>query len=120
MLELLGTTWPVFFGMTVFVMRFAAFMTGQELANGWRPIWQVVLYCAMLGGADRFLVFALFQGKLFLFSGYLIDTVVLIAIGLASYRFTLGRRMVAQYPWIYERIGPFGWRKKESADKISE
>jgi len=27
-----------------------------------------------------------------------------------SYRATLAKRMVAQYPWLYRRNGPFGWR----------
>jgi hypothetical protein len=93
--SLLGTTLPVFIGMTVFVMGFAAFMTGQALANTWQPAWKAAV-----------------DGELFLFSGYLIDTAVLIGICLASYRLTQAHRMVTQYPWIYERRGFFGWREK--------
>jgi len=56
----LGTSAAVFFVLTVCVMGFAAFMTGQALANTWRPAWQVVVYCVLLGLVDRFLSFALF------------------------------------------------------------
>ena len=110
--SLIGTTWPVFIAITVVIMGFAAAMTGQGLAKTWRPVWQVLLYCILLGGADRFLVFALFEGELLLFSGYLIDTVVLIAISSISYRLTQVNLMVTQYPWLYERAGLFAWRDK--------
>ncbi len=110
---LLGTTWQVFIGITVVIIGFAAAMTGHGLANTWRPIWHVVLYCILLGGADRFLVFGLFEGELFLLSGYLIDTVVLIAISLLAFRLTQVNRMITQYPWLYERAGLFAWRDKQ-------
>ncbi len=110
---LLGTTWQVFIGITVFIIGFAAAMTGHGLANTWRPYWHVVLYCILLGGADRFLVFGLFEGELFLLSGYLIDTVVLIAISLLAFRLTQVNRMITQYPWLYERAGLFAWRDKQ-------
>ena len=109
---LVGTSWPVFIGITVIIMGFASFMTGQAVAKTWQPMWQVVVYSILLGGADRFLVFALFEGELFHFGGYIIDTLVLMAIGALGYRLTLARNMVGQYPWLYERNGPLGWREK--------
>lgn len=112
---LLGTTVGVFVGVTVCLTGFAAFMTGQALAQGWRPAWQIVPYCLLLGAADRFLVWGLFKGAGLLPSGYVIDTAVIMAICAAAYRLTLARRMTAQYPWLYERTGPFGWRRRGSA-----
>ena len=109
---LLGTTLPVFIGVTVLLMGFAAFMTGQALANTWRSAWQVVSYSLLLGCADRFLTWSLFEGALFSLSGYLIDTAVLLAICLFAYRITQANKMVSQYPWVYERRGLFGWRRK--------
>ncbi len=109
---LLGTTWQVFIGITVVIIGFAAAMTGHGLANTWCPFWHVVLYCILLGAADRFLVWGLFEGELFLLSGYLIDTVVLIAISLLAFRLTQVNRMITQYPWLYERAGLFAWRDK--------
>lgn len=109
---LIGTTWPVFIGVTCVLSGFAAYMTGQALAATWRPVGQVLLYGLLLGFADRFLTWALFQGELLSLSGYLIDTAVIIAIAFSAYRMTLAHRMIAQYPWIYERAGLFNWREK--------
>lgn len=109
---LLGTTIPVFVGVTVVLTGFAAFMTGQALATTWKPLWQVLLYCLLLGLADRFLVWALFQGQMLLFSGYVIDTAVIMAVAISAYRLTLARRVTAQYPWLYKRTGPFTWRAR--------
>ncbi len=75
-------------------------------------MWQVVFYCLLLGLGARFLIFSLFEGKLLSLSGYLIDAGVLVAIGLFAYRLTQARKMVSQYPWIYERAGLLGWREK--------
>lgn len=112
MVDILGTTWPVFIGITCLLLGFASFMTGQAVANTWRPMWQVVPYSLLLGAADRFLTWGLFQGELLLLSGYIIDTVVLLAIAALAYRLTLARKMVAQYPWVYERTSLFTWREK--------
>ena len=112
MTGLLGTSLPVFFGLTLLVMGFAAFMTGQGLANTWRPMWQCGVYSLLLGCADRFLTFSLFGGELLSVTGYVIDTLVLFAISAAAYRMTQARKMASQYPWIYERTSLFTWREK--------
>ena len=107
---MIGATLPVFIGMTVILIGGAGFLTGQALARGWRPIWQVVGYGLLLGIADRFLIFALFEGTLMTFAGYAIDCVVILALALIGYRTTLAAKMVSQYPWLYRRAGPFAWR----------
>jgi hypothetical protein len=112
---LLGTSLSVFIGVTLLLMGFAAFMTGQALASTWRPMRQALLYAFLMGLADRFLTWGLFQGELLSVSGYLIDSLVLAAIALAAYRMTRARRMASQYPWIYERTGLFSWREKGGA-----
>lgn len=112
--ELLGTTLPVFVVITVFITGFAAYMTGQALATTWKPVWHLWIYCALLGAAARFLIYALYQGQLWSISGYVIGTLVLGVIGLFAYRLNRARKMVAQYPWLYERTGFFGWRKRHS------
>ena len=93
-------------------MWFAAYMTGQGLALTWRPTWHLFLYGALLGFSDRFLVFALFEGELLSWGGYAIDTAVLIAISLFAFQLNRARKMVSQYPWLYDRAGIFGWRDK--------
>lgn len=109
---LIGTSIPVFIGITVALSGFAAFMTGQALAATWKPAWQVVIYSGLLGLLDRFLTWALFQGELLSVSGYLIDTLVILVIALVGFRFTTVRCMTKQYPWMYERKGLFSWREK--------
>jgi ABC-type uncharacterized transport system permease subunit len=111
---LLGTTFPVFLGLTVVLIGGAAILTGQALANNWRAAWQVVLSCIGLGLADRFLVYALFGGELLSLTGFLIDTAVITAIGLVAYRVTRVRKVVSQYPWKYERDGIWSYRQKQA------
>jgi hypothetical protein len=111
--ELLGASPGVFVLVTVFIIGFAAYMTGQALATTWKPVWHLLIYCVLLGGAARFLIFALYEGELWSLSGYVIGTAVLIAIGLFAYRLNRARKMVAQYPWLYQRTGLFGWRDRQ-------
>jgi hypothetical protein len=110
--SLLGTSLPVFFAVTVVIIGFVAYMTGQGLANTWGPPWQMFAYCALLGCASRFLIFSLFDGQLLSLSGYAIDATVLMIIGAFAFRLTRARKMVSQYPWLYERVGVFGWRSR--------
>lgn len=113
--ESLGVSLNVFLGLTVGVMGFAAFATGQAIARTWKPVWHAVIYALLLGVGDRFLTFALFDGELLSSGSYLIDTSVLLAITLLGYRLNLARQMVRQYPWLYRRTGPFTWRRKHGA-----
>lgn len=103
---------PVFIGVTMLFMGGCAFMTGLSVANTWRPLGQVLAYCLLLGAADRFLVFALFDGPLLNLGGYFLDTAVLTLIAAAAWQATRARRMTLQYPWLYERVGLFGWRER--------
>jgi len=93
----------------------AAAMTGQALARNWRPMWQIVPYALLLAAGDRFLAFALFGGALLSLAGYAVAGVLLLAVAFAAYRLTQARRMVQQYPWLYERVGWFGWRRRGDA-----
>ena len=112
--DVLGNDPSVFVGLTVVLFGGAAYMTGQALAQTWRPIWQAVPYTLMLTIGSRFLSFALFDGELLSITGYLIDWVVLLLLALLAFRITQARRMVSQYPWLYERAGLFGWRARGS------
>ncbi|WP_413203653.1 DUF6867 family protein [Rhodospirillum sp. A1_3_36] len=109
---LLGSSPLVFLLFTVVMVGWAAFMTGNALASTWRPMIQTVPYGILTGLANRFFVFALFGGELLSVTGFLIDTTILIGISLLAYRMTQARKMVGQYPWLYERTGLLGWREK--------
>jgi hypothetical protein len=110
--SLLGTSIAVFVTVTVIVIGFAAYMTGQAIANTWGAFWQLLIYCALLAFASRFLIFSLFDGELLSLSGYIIDAAVLMMIGAFAFRITRARKMVTQYPWLYERVGVFGWKSR--------
>ncbi|MEI8395553.1 MAG: DUF6867 family protein [Rhodospirillaceae bacterium] len=101
---------PVFFGLTIGLFGTCAFLAGQGAAGAWHGPGRVLLQCIVLAAADRFLVYGLFGGTLWSPAGFIGHGIVPVIIGLCSYRLTLARRMVTQYPWLYERDGPFGWR----------
>jgi hypothetical protein len=108
----------VFLLFTAMLMGGAGYMAGQALATTWRPVWQVIAYSLLLGAVDRFLVFALFNGSLLSVGGYVLDTAVIAAISLCGYRLARVRRMIGQYPWLYERNGVFFWRKKGDSGSV--
>lgn len=114
---LLGASPLTFLGTTVILTGFAAYMTGHSLARNWRPAWQILPYGLLLGGVSRFLIHALFGGVMFSATGYLIDSAVLLAISWIGFRLMQVRKMVGQYPWLYERAGPFAWRDKPQQDR---
>lgn len=102
----------IFFFMTVIIGGSAAFLAGRALASKWRPWFMAVLYMIPLGLALRFFHYALFNGSLLSLHYLITDTLVLIAGASLGYRLTRVRQMVGQYPWLYERSGPFSWRAK--------
>jgi len=107
--------WGIFIGVTVILAGGASWMMGQALAGTWRPIWQVIIYALLLGLADRFMIYALFEGELLSLNGFIMDSLTLLVIGLASYRITQVKTMVKQYPWMYKRGSIFHWKEQDSA-----
>jgi hypothetical protein len=110
--DLLGTSIDVFVGVTVVIFGGAALLMGRAIGDTWRPAWQCVLYGAMLALADRFVIYALFGGDPLRVSGLLVDGLVIVGVALLAQRVTRARKMVSQYPWLYERAGPIGWRER--------
>ena len=102
---------PVFIGLTLGLFGGCAFMTGQALATTWRNWWHCIPYALMLGAADRFLGYALFDGPLLSLPGWMLDSLTLSVVALLAWRLTMARRMTDQYPWLYVRTGPFSWRE---------
>jgi hypothetical protein len=112
MSQLVGCSPWAYLAITIVLLGFAAYMTGQALAATWRPVWQLFVYTALLGLASRFLIYALAEGPLLLWTGYLIDVGVLLIIISFAYRLTRARTMLRQYPWLYEPSGLLGWRAR--------
>lgn len=90
----------------------AAWRTGQAVAEGWTPIWPVLVYTAIIAAAVRFLHYALFGATLLSPQSFLIDTVLLTVVALLAYRIRRARHMTEQYGWIFERSGPLTWRDR--------
>lgn len=104
--------WPVFLGLTVCLFGGGAWLMGTAIAATWRSYWQVVGYGVLLTLFDRFLNWGLFGGALLSPVGFLRDGAVIVAIGLLAWRLRRVERMVKQYPWLYEKAGPFAWRRR--------
>ncbi|HMQ71734.1 MAG TPA: hypothetical protein PKA84_10840 [Rubrivivax sp.] len=102
----------VFVFVTVVLGGAAAYASGRAIARTWQSIALLVFYCALLACAVRFLHFALFDGTLLSLPAWLTDFAVMLAAGLLGFRLTRVTQMVTQYPWLYERAGPFGWRPR--------
>ena len=112
---LLSEGFGVFVGMTLLVSGPAAFLTGQNQAEAWQPWWKVAFYVVILLIGQRFLAWSLFHAAALHPGSILLNGAILFGIAMAAWRATLARRMVRQYPWLYERTGPFGWREKSAA-----
>jgi len=90
----------------------AALLAGRAISATWRPYWYVVAYMLLLGAGVRFLHFALFKADILSLSSYAADTLYLMAVASVSFRMTRTNQMARQYPWLYERTGPFTWRER--------
>ncbi|WP_421694838.1 DUF6867 family protein [Aestuariivirga sp.] len=102
----------IFLVLTVIMGGGAAFLAGRGLAMKWRPVWMAVLAMVPLTLGLRFLHYALFEADLTSLHYLVTDFLILLAFCLLGYRMTLAKKMVRQYPWIYEANGPLGWRSK--------
>ena len=101
----------VFLLVTIILGGGAAALAGRAVASTWRPVWQVVAYMFILGGAVRFIHFA------FSTAPYCPCTIIWSIAGLPGcrilgFRAERGRQMVTQYGWINEPDGPLRWRRK--------
>lgn len=102
----------IFVLVTIVLGGGAALLAGRAIAATWRQWWQVVVYMLILGGAVRFIHFALFGGTLLSPHYYAIDSAVCLAAGLIGFRAARASQMVRQYRWINVPDGPLRWRRK--------
>jgi branched-chain amino acid transport system ATP-binding protein len=72
----------------------------------------VVPYGLLMAVGNRLLSFMLFGAPLLSVTGYAAAALVLMALAALSHRLTFVRKMVDQYPWLYQRHGLFQWRAK--------
>jgi len=98
--------------VTVVLGGWAAWMTGRAMAITWRSYLQLVAYLLLLAAAVRFIHYALFECTLLSLRYYIVDAIVILAIGSLGFRYTRAKQMTTQYRWLYERTGPFSWRER--------
>ncbi|MGH6932523.1 MAG: DUF6867 family protein, partial [Dongiaceae bacterium] len=70
-----------------------------------------IAYALLLAVANRLFGNFFFAQSVLSITGYIVGALVLIAIALISYRVTKARKMVMQYPWLYQRSSLFSWRE---------
>ncbi|MFY7962232.1 MAG: DUF6867 family protein [Elsteraceae bacterium] len=109
-----SVSWHEFILLTLIFFGWIGYMTAASLGRTWRPAWHNVAYGFCLAGANRLLEMMLFQGDLSSLRGFLVASGYLIVVMLLSYRITVTKMMVTQYPWLYERTGLLGWREKSA------
>jgi hypothetical protein len=102
----------VFLLVTVVLGGGAAALAGRAIAVTWRPWWQVVSYTLILGGAVRFLHFALFGGTLLSLHYFVVDSLICMMFGFAGFQAARAAQMVTQYPWINGPDGLLRWRRR--------
>ncbi|MDJ0514533.1 MAG: hypothetical protein QNJ62_13915 [Methyloceanibacter sp.] len=102
----------VFIILTLIIGGGAAFLAGRGLARGWRPLWRLFFYMALLAGAVRFFDYALFDGKLLSVYYYAVAYLVLLTAGLLGFRSMRTTQMVTQYHWLYKRTSPLTWKDR--------
>jgi hypothetical protein len=90
----------IFLLLTVVIGGGAAFVSGQAIAETWRPFWQVIGYGLLLALVVRFLHFALFEEVLLSLRNYIVDAGVLLVLAVIGYLQARSRQMATQYNWL--------------------
>ncbi|MCA0421979.1 MAG: hypothetical protein LCH61_01435 [Proteobacteria bacterium] len=102
----------LFIFVTIGIGGLAAWQTGRAVASVWKPRWQLLFYCLLLGAAVRFTHFALFEGTLLSLHYYIVDTLIVTAIAFLGWRAARAGQMARQYEWLFTASGPIGWARK--------
>ena len=105
----------LFLLVTVLMGGGAAWLAGRAIAATWRPWWHVAFYMLILGGAVRFIHFALFEGTLLSPQYYVVDTLVCLVFGFLGFRATRAAQMTTQYRWINDPAGFLRWARRGAA-----
>ena len=81
------------------------------------PRYSLLAATLLIGGAVRFIHFALFEATLLSPASFALDMLFLLAVGTLAWRLTRVKQMVTQYDWLYERAGPLAWREKAVGER---
>jgi hypothetical protein len=102
----------IFILVTVILGGGAAALAGRAIALTWRPLWQIVAYTLILGGAVRFIHFALFDGTLLSVHYFIVDSAICMALGSIGFRGARRSQMLTHYWWLTMSDGALRWRRK--------
>ena len=102
----------IFMLVTVAMGGSAAFLSGQAIAQTWRPFWHIPVYMLAIAGLVRFFHFALFDEPMLALKNFLVDYVLMLAAAALGYRLVRAQQMARQYGWLFRRAGMLGWRRR--------
>lgn len=117
--------WPTTLVVTVILFGSLSHMTGAMLARNWRSLALLAGYSALLAVGERFMAHAIVWERFYVIldifwtdegvslgfdAYYFVSFAVCLASAGLAYYATRAALMVRQYPWLYERSGPVGWR----------
>jgi hypothetical protein len=100
MLDFLIDNARPFLLITVALGGGAAWLAGRAVAETWRPWWQGMGYMLLLGGAVRFMHYALAGGSLTSLPAYALDTAVAIGFAALGFRTMRQHQMAKQYGFL--------------------
>lgn len=109
---IIDTNPTVFIIFSLIMMGFIAFLSGKAIAENWKSPFFILVNTVLIGFADRFFTYALFEGQLLNWQTYIAHCLIYLIIMYISYRIMLTNKMVKQYPWIYKKSYLLWWTKK--------
>ena len=89
----------VFVALTLVLGGAAAKVTGQAIAETWKPYWQLIWYTLLLTAAVRFFLYSLFEEPLLSPVGFAASFVVLMGLAAFGHYRARSRQMREQYGW---------------------
>jgi hypothetical protein len=75
----------------------AAYMTGRAMAMGWKTLGILAFYCFLLAIVARFLHFALYDGALLSAYYFIVNFIIIMAVGLLGFRVHRVKQMTHQW-----------------------
>jgi len=104
------------FVILALVFGLCSWLAGQAAARGWRSLGVALAYAVLIALADRFLLFALRDASLLDPAGFALALAMFLSVAALAHRWNQVDMMISQYPWLYERAGPLGWRAVPGTD----
>ena len=115
---MIDTQLIIFLVFSLLMMGFIAFLSGKAIAENWKHPLFMVCNSLLLSAANRFFIYALFEGVLLDAQAFFAHSILYFLIMFLSYRFMRSKKMATQYPWLYRRYCLFWWVKKRQSRNL--